>query len=653
MEPKNISENIPVIKEKEPYSSHEIISANDRIKNVDLKRVVSLLLFLVGYTSIGCLIFHFFENFIFDSDYATFKNWFPKYHKPIFALTFFFRIFLIISPILIPFFLKNHFLEIWRLIKNSISHFVYITRNFSLLENIKFRYLKAFLIFQFCLLLLCLIVWYSLDLKFSDLEFFEKQLHLSRLYILIALTFTAVYFIAFNFAAFSSKILTFLFSAASAYNLAIYRIAFFLTLIYTYSGLLHKSFTIIEHKDREALPFIGWLIEILPITQELYLIVTLTGIICCLFLVFGLFSRFFLFVNAVIVCYIIAVPNFYGKLWHSQFQIWVSWILLFAPVSDVYSLDKLFFKKKKQQSKSPNYNFPIKIIWLQFGIIYFWAGFYKLWDVGFEWALGETMINQVQLEWFEHFDNLPIFRIDYYPALLNIGGLICILFELSFGFFLFHPRLKYISIIGGILMHNVIGIFMYIAFLRLQVQYIVFLNFEKVLKWIKGKFSKFPYTDVIAINREDRVNKKMVYLSIMIISMNFIFGMFNISSFPFSTYPTYSEKVESSKEYFHYEILDDNKKNTNLWELGKRKNFRWENFTRLEYAIIKKYREQKVIDTPAIYNQWRWWSNHIDELKNIDSINVFIIKRHLNPDSIKIKSKQDFLLKIYPNGLEK
>jgi hypothetical protein len=71
LEPKNISENIPVIQEKEPNSSREIISANDRIKNVDLKRVVFLLLFLVGYTSIGCLIFHFFENFIFDSDYAT------------------------------------------------------------------------------------------------------------------------------------------------------------------------------------------------------------------------------------------------------------------------------------------------------------------------------------------------------------------------------------------------------------------------------------------------------------------------------------------------------------------------------------------------------------------------------------------------------
>ena len=135
--------------------------------------------------------------------------------------------------------------------------------------------------------------------------------------------------------------------------------------------------------------------------------------------------------------------------------------------------------------------------------------------------------------------------------------------------------------------------------------------------------------------------------------MNFIFGMFNISSFPFSTYPTYSEKVESSKEYFHYEILDDNKKNINLWELGKKKKFRWENFTRLEYAIINKYREQKYIDSTAIYHQWQWWSSRIDELKDVDSVNVFIIKRYLNPDSSRAINNPEFLLKIYPNKLEK
>jgi hypothetical protein len=133
--------------------------------------------------------------------------------------------------------------------------------------------------------------------------------------------------------------------------------------------------------------------------------------------------------------------------------------------------------------------------------------------------------------------------------------------------------------------------------------------------------------------------------------MNFIFGMFQISSFPFSTYPTYSEKVENSKEFFHYRILDADKQNLDVWELGKKNNFRWENFTRLEYAIIKQYREQKYIDTTAIYHQWQWWSNSIYELREIDSVNVFINKRYLNQDSSKAINNPEFLLKIYTNRL--
>jgi hypothetical protein len=617
------------------------------------KRMLSLLIFLAAYLFILKFAIENFENFVFKSDFKAFEKWYPVYHGAIYPLVLLIRFILISSPILIVIILRKQLKEFFLSIKIGLSRTKLFFIQSLQKKNKPLKYLKAFLIYNIGLLALALFAYFFIQYRFNGDTAFDIQLRLSRIYIIAAIMGFIAYLIFFNLEAFLIKIQNFLFQPTSAYNLAVYRIAFFLILGLFYLEKLRQLHVTIECNERVTLPFIGWFIKTMPITSELYFYVVLVGIICCVFLVLGLFSRLFLWINAITVLYIIAVPNFYGKLWHSHFSIWISWFLLFAPIADEYSIDKILFKKNSLRRLSPDYNFPIKIVWLQFGIIYFWAGFYKLWDVGFDWALGETMINQVRLEWFEHFDKLPIFRIDYFPIILHIGGLLCILFELIFGVLLFHPKLKYISIVGGILMHNIIGIFMYIAFKKLQIQYVVFINFEKVLKLIKRNFSKFPYNEVLGINQDNHLNKKMIYLSLLILFMNFIFGMFNISSFPFSTYPTYSEKVENSKEYFHYRILDTDKKNMDVWALGKKKKFRWENFTRLEYAIINKYREQKYIDSTAIYHQWQWWSSRMDELKDVDSVNVFIIKRHLNPDSSRAINNPEFLLKIYPNKLEK
>ncbi len=386
----------------------------------------------------------------------------------------------------------------------------------------------------------------------------------------------------------------------------------------------------------------------MPISKELYVYACYAGVACCISLVFGLFTRFFLIINAILVFYIIAVPNFYGKLWHSQLPIWISWFLLFAPVADVFSLDRLLYNKGKPLFKSANYTFPIKIIWLQIGFIYFWAGFYKLWDAGFDWSLSQSMVNQVRLEWFEHFDKVPFFRIDLYPWLLYIGGTMVIFFEMSFWVFLFHHRLKYLSIVGGLLMHKLLGVFIYIGFYALQQQYIVFLNFEKAMLWLKKIIPIIPIKEMIAeVNQE--VSRKLVIFSFFIFGMNFIFGVFKISSFPFSVYPTYSEIVGSEKEYLHYEIIDSNKKEIDVWELGKQKSFRWEDFTRLEYTIIKNYNEQAKVDSLAIHKQWQWWSNQLTELQDVDTVDVYIYKRSLNPDSDDILLNKRYLCRLYTN----
>jgi hypothetical protein len=224
--------------------------------------------------------------------------------------------------------------------------------------------------------------------------------------------------------------------------------------------------------------------------------------------------------------------------------------------------------------------------------------------------------------------------------------MLVIFFELGFWAFLFHRRFKYVSIAGGLLMHNLINAFMYIGFRELQLQYIVFLNFEKALLFLKKSIPKLPVEDKINVTNSS-LRTMPVVVSFFILGMNFIFGLFQISSFPFSVYPTYVEIIPSEKEYLHYSVVDAGKETVDVWDLGKKSNFNWESFTRLEYAIIRKYNETSKVDTQAVYNQWKWWTTQLPQLKDIDSIDVYIYKRSLNPDSAKIILDKRYLLRLH------
>jgi uncharacterized membrane protein YphA (DoxX/SURF4 family) len=612
------------------------------------KKLKRLIVVIFLFITVYFFLFSHYSLFLLSASYDDLKVWYPNYYK---------EIYLLIKPlhigagIVLLYFILSlvcNFSDLIKLVKKIFS-FIKVEKDELINgygeKKYSCNYRIYFWVLQVLLLFFTLIVYFFINRFSGAQQAFIYQLYLSRAYLLLALN-GVVLFLLLNRQYFISVALKFLISPSAPYNLAVYRILFFGLLVKEYLILLGGKLQFIESKPREGLPFIGWLIDIMPITPELYYYACIAGIVCCIFLILGLFTRASLFVNAILVFYIIAVPNFYGKLWHSQLSIWISWFLLFAPISDVFSLDKLFFNRTKPLVKSPEYTFPIKIIWLQIGFIYFWAGFHKLSDGGFDWALSQSMVNQVRLEWFESFDKLPFYRIDLHPWLLYAGGMLVIFFELGFWAFLFHRRYKYVSIAGGLLMHNLINAFMYIGFRELQLQYIVFLNFEKALLFLKKSIPKLPVEDKINVTNSS-LRTMPVVVSFFILGMNFIFGLFQISSFPFSVYPTYVEIIPSEKEYLHYSVVDAGKETVDVWDLGKKSNFNWESFTRLEYAIIRKYNETSKVDTQAVYNQWKWWTTQLPQLKDIDSIDVYIYKRSLNPDSAKIILDKRYLLRLH------
>jgi hypothetical protein len=230
------------------------------------------------------------------------------------------------------------------------------------------------------------------------------------------------------------------------------------------------------------------------------------------------------------------------------------------------------------------------------------------------------MINQVQLEWVQNYDKIPNIRIDKYPYLLHFGGMLVILFEILYMFFLFVPRFRWFPLIGGLLMHNIIGYFMYISFFYLlQIFYLFYFNFNMFFDNINN------ITKV-----EEKISKLSFYVGAGIISINFIFGMFNVDSYPFSAYPKYSAIIPNKVKIIHFncDCLKENVHN-----IGKENGFRWEDYGWLENNIIKDYEEGKDVQI-RLENYWTIWVSRNPQLEACDTIKVYLKERPVSPVGI-------------------
>jgi hypothetical protein len=507
--------------------------------------------------------------------------------------------------------------------------------------NLSFKTLKelsGFLLIQFVINLLIIVIIYFLVIALNTN--FNAQLRLSRAFLLIQLISLSCLLLKNN-ALIKQSVQNAFEEPVPPYNLALTRIVFFSYAIFLYIFVFYNAPGTFSGLERVPLPGLAWLIQIWPVSTPLYSGVCALGAFSALMVIIGYKTRFFLILSCFTVFYVDATPNFFGKLWHHQILIWITWVLAVSPCFDVFSIDSKL--EKKQLFKSSIYNYHLSIIFLFFGLIYFFAGFFKLWNGGLDWALSESMINQVRLEWFENGNRMPSIRIDKVPFLLKAGGLLVIVFELSFIFLISNKRTRWIAVIGGLTMHNFIGYFMNIGFfVFLQAFYLVFIPWNAIIAKFKSKKAKLEVSD-----QKTPLKSLSFILPLIILFSNLGFSIFNISSYPFSAYPSYHDIVPSTFKYLEFKIQDVNSKNIDLWEQAKINHFRWESFSRFEPSIVQNYLDSNRIDSSKIEQQWLHWRNGLGLSDDIDSVQVYAVEIYLEPEK-----QEDTIYKQYIYTIE-
>lgn len=273
----------------------------------------------------------------------------------------------------------------------------------------------------------------------------------------------------------SNVLLNYISEKDSAFNLGVFRAVVFGTILYTFDLRKLLWFSNLPGELQEA-PF-PWkpVLQYLPIDPGISQALGIVFVGFCILSMLGVLTRVSAWAVVVLGIYLLGIPQFYGKVNHYHHLLWFAFLMATYPSGHGFSLDNLV--RKRENVSSQVYGFPIRIAWLLMGMIYFGAGFAKIYHGGAAWVFGDNLYNQMLMVWYEKGWNA--FGLPVPSWLMKFGGLFTLWFELSFVFLILFKRTRWIAALAGILFHNSTWLFMGIPFIQLQAMYLSFINWKK------------------------------------------------------------------------------------------------------------------------------------------------------------------------------
>jgi hypothetical protein len=264
----------------------------------------------------------------------------------------------------------------------------------------------------------------------------------------------------------------------------------------------------------------------------------------------GLFSRTSAFLVAVFGFYAWAIPEFYGKVDHNHHRLWFALLLAASPCGDALSCDALFalWRGAAPRAAALSYGLPLRFVWLLIGIIYFFPGFWKIWHNGLDWAFSDNLKNMMYANWF-YMDWRPAFRLDRYPLLCHIGGLLTVVFEMSFIFLIFFTTGRYLALIGALFFHFMTWLVLGIVFWELPVLYgAALIDWHFIISHITPRFREKEQPMNLA--RHGLYPLMTWAVGGVLIVGNLLFGIReDVSAYPFACYPTFSGIVKEPRAH--------------------------------------------------------------------------------------------------------
>jgi len=344
--------------------------------------------------------------------------------------------------------------------------------------------------------------------------------HMDKVYLTHSFLYLMFFFLAFvavlNWPQFASAIKRYFSASSHPLNLAVFRIIIF-------SGLLDKAIkskaVFFSGLPKELLyppPGLENIIQYIPMNPHIAGFAGWVLAVSALMAAFGLFTRVSACIALVSAIYFLGIPQVFGKINHYHFLVWFGVILAVSPCADILSVDAVIrnYRNAKRgtyvrPASSIEYGLPIRLIFILFGVLYFFPGFWKIYICGYEWFASDNLIHLMYNKWYELDGWLPFFRIDRHPFVCNVGAFMTIVFEMSFIFLIFFDGWRWLAVFNGLFFHNMTGLFMSITFINLQKCYVIFFDWHRIFHRIGTKFFR---RSVRAVFGSETLGSKMISL---------------------------------------------------------------------------------------------------------------------------------------------
>jgi len=300
-------------------------------------------------------------------------------------------------------------------------------------------------------------------------------------------------------------------------------------------------------QPRQYLPLGSELFRFLPINQLSVHIAMVAFGLSAWAAMLGLQTRVAILVFALAGCYLFGIPNFFGKINHNHHLFWLPLLLAFSPLDRYFSVEQFLparFAGKYWVKQELTSRLTIEVVILALSIIYFFPGFWKMWENGLAWALSDNIRNHLYTKWLTLAGWRPFFPIDAYPFWYQLGGLLVLFFELSFLVFAVHsPATRRLALWGGVLFHFSTLLFLHIFFVGLVLVYTLFIPWQ--LLWPQGR-----RVGVEAGWPTPRPYRTVLVFCLVVHAGYFSAGLANHHGWPFSCYPTFQAYLPGYTQQF-------------------------------------------------------------------------------------------------------